>query len=558
MELVGLVCLCLLATHACAMPKPPAREPLRSQLDGNKPVVFLDKATVSGTHDGPLSKFLGISFSKPLERFRPSELNDPYHGLIDARSYGPLCPQQKLEPPNSGIQQVNNIMNQAPELHNAQGIEKEDCLSINIIRPAGVVSGRKLSVLVWIHGGAYQIGDTASYDKMGSRLVRRSVSLGSPVIFVSMNYRLSAYGFLGGAQVFQEKSGNLGLRDQRLALRWVNKYIGAFGGDKSKVTLWGQSSGAISTTLQMITNNGNNEGLFRAAILQSGAPLPVGNITKGPNQSFYDLIVSETGCSTSANTLDCLRNLPFSKLKTVVDRTPNFFSYPSLALVWHPSVDNVFLTDNPQSLVPQGKFANVPILSGICDDEGTLFALSSLNVTTEDDFRGYISSVWQPRNTPEELAPLWNFYTSNAADGSPFNTGTQNTLTAQFKRVAAFIGDSIQLGPRRIFLQKASKTQTVWAYLSKKSKSVPGIGSYHGSDLATDSEPGFLDDHLINFVVRLDPNVKMGPRWPSYDSNSPKLFTFPEVGPPTITLDNFRSDSVNYLNNISAAHPLCC
>ncbi|KAF9055791.1 carotenoid ester lipase precursor [Panaeolus papilionaceus] len=556
MKQLSFLCLCFFSIQVFALPQ---GEHKLFSLDGLKsPAVVLDKATVVGKQDGLLSKFLGIPFSKPLERFRVSELNSPYTGRVDARNYGPICPQQKLTPPETGIQQVTDIINEAPELHFSSAVESEDCLSINVISPpssaAAARLGKKLPVLVWIHGGAAQIGDTQSYDQMGSRLVLRSLALGEPIIFVSMNYRLAAYGFLGGAEVANEQVANLGLRDQRLALSWVNKYIGAFGGDKDKVTLWGQSSGAITASLQMLANDGNNDGLFRAAILQSGSPIHVGNI-RGPAQFNYDSLVAQTGCSNTTNTLDCLRKLPFPKLKAVVDSFPNFFSYQSLVLAWQPTVDGVFLTDSPSHLVPEGKVAQIPVLSGVSEDEGTLFALSSLNVTTEAEFRGYIGGVWNPFNTPDELEPLWSFYPSDPADGAPFNTGSRNAITPQFKRVAAYIGDAIQTGPRRVFLSKMAQTQRVWAYFNQRDKNIPALGSYHGSDLATGSKPGFLDDHIVKFVVKLDPNVKTGPKWQPYSAASPQQYTFPPTGSPIITLDNFRTDAVNFLLNVSSLHP---
>ncbi|PPQ79365.1 hypothetical protein CVT25_002635 [Psilocybe cyanescens] len=521
------------------------------------PTVKLDAATVTGTNVGQISKFLGIPYALPPARFRPAQASNPYRGSLDAREYGALCPQQKIILPDSGIREVDTILNTTPELRNAPGVESEDCLTINVIKPAAslIHSSHPLPVMIsYVFEGAYQAGDTAGYDEIGSDLVKRSIALGKPIIYVSMNYRSHtsiAYGFMGGVEIFEDGSGNLGLRDQRLALKWVNKYIRSFSGDESKVTLWGQSSGAISIALQMMTNGGNNEGLFRAGFMQSGAPLPIGNITKGTGQVYYDFISADTGCSASNNTLECLRALPFPVLKASVDKTPSFFSYLSLALIWHPSVDGVFLQDNPQSLVTQGKFASVPIVSGTTDDEGTMFGLSSLNVTTEDQFRQYISTVWYPRNPVSELDQLWTFYPADVTAGSPFDTGNKNALTPQFKRISAFIGDSVQDGPRRTFLQKASTNTKVWAYLSKVAKSTKGVGSYHGSDLVS----GVANDYLINFVSDLDPNTGSGPRWPNYNTQSPQLLTFPPSGKPVLTPDTFRLDAINYLNNLSFAHP---
>ncbi|PPR05604.1 hypothetical protein CVT26_009125 [Gymnopilus dilepis] len=553
----------------------------------SSPKVKLDSATVIGVTSGSVSKFLGIPYAVPpyvasvssqglqahvsRQRFRAAQAMTPYKGTVDATKYGFLCPQQKLTIPQTGLEDVTNIITTKPELRDAPGTENEDCLTLNIIKPSvPSVSSRNLPVVVWIHGGAYQVGDTASYDSLGTELVERSIQLRKPIIYVSINYRSSlvtwlqalshvsfanssppAYGFLGGLQIFQEGNGNLGLRDQRLAIQWVNKYIRAFGGDPSKVTLWGQSSGAISVGLQMMTNGGDSQGLFRAGFMMSGAPLPVGNITKGTGPTYFDFLVSDTGCSSASDGLACLRALPFPVLKASVDKTPSFFSYQSLALIWHPSVDGVFLKDNPQNLVTKGAFANVPLVSGTVDDEGTLFGISSLNLTTEADFRTYIETNWQPRNPVDTLEQLWTYYPADPSAGSPFGTGKSNALTPQFKRVSAFISDSVQNGPRRLFLQQASKKAKVFGYLTKRLKSTDGIGSYHGSDLVE----GIVNDNLIHFVSDLDPNTGSGVHWPLYTTHSPNLYTFPAKGSPLITQDTFRADAINYLNNLSLAAP---
>lgn len=91
-----------------------------------------------------------------------------------------------------------------------------------------------------------------------SFIVSHSVNMGTPMIGVSLNYRLSAFGFLGGKQVQNAGVGNLGFRDQRLALHWIHENIGAFGGDSSKITIFGESSGAESVTAQVLAYNGMN------------------------------------------------------------------------------------------------------------------------------------------------------------------------------------------------------------------------------------------------------------------------------------------------------------
>ena len=134
--------------------------------------------------------------------------------------------------------------------------------------------------------------------------------------------------------------------------------------------------------MQMITNGGNNEGLFQGAVMQSGGPIPVGDINRG--QEYYDFIVDRTGCRNHKDTLECLRRIPYTTYKKAMDESPNMFSYqvgayivsiycvPSvnslaqaLILAWLPRVDGVFLTEPPQYSVLRGHVSNVPMITGV-------------------------------------------------------------------------------------------------------------------------------------------------------------------------------------------------
>ncbi|EED83923.1 hypothetical carboxylesterase, partial [Postia placenta Mad-698-R] len=96
---------------------------------------------------------------------------------------------------------------------------------------------------------------------------------GEPVVFVSANYRLNAFGFLAGEEVQQAGLGNVGLRDQRFAMQWIQSNINAFGGDGSKLIIWGESAGAMSVGLHMVWNDGNTNGLFRGGFMVRPTPV---------------------------------------------------------------------------------------------------------------------------------------------------------------------------------------------------------------------------------------------------------------------------------------------
>lgn len=185
------------------------------------------------------------------------------------------------------------------------------------------------------------------------------------MIGVSINYRLSAYGFLAGSEVLEAGIANNGFRDQRLALQWINENIVSFGGDPTKVTIWGESSGAESVSAQVLAYNGElsartifwdiylyglltsvctgrDDGLFRAAIAESGFGGILSRYPGGANNTeamdaLYNLFVSNTSCASTANTsasLDCLRSLPFDEINAALNGTE--------AAPWPPMLDSDF------------------------------------------------------------------------------------------------------------------------------------------------------------------------------------------------------------------------
>ncbi|KAF8895233.1 carotenoid ester lipase precursor [Infundibulicybe gibba] len=510
---------------ACALVLHVAASPLAS------PTVQLDGVTVTGTSAGSVSSFLGIPFALPPtgdRRFRLPEPISAYNTNFSAVSFGPSCPQQSFDLPI-----LNGLLADAADFlaNSIYGIvfpDDEDCLTINVVKPASATATSKLPVVAWIYGGGFESGGV-------------TIATG--------------FGFLASQEVKDAGVGNLGLQDQRQAFRWIQKYIGAFGGDPTKVTIWGQSAGAISVSLHMLSNGGNTEGLFRAAFMESGSPGPVGDITHG--QQYYDAIVAQTGCSGSSDTLACLRTVPYAKLKAAINLSPSIFAYQSLHLAWLPRADGVFLTDAPQKLVQQGSVANIPFITGDCDDEGTLFSLSTLNITTEAQFKTYIQTVFFPGTSDSSVNTLAALYPGDIREGSPYDTGVFNALTPQYKRIASFIGDSMLQAPRRFFLNQRSGKQNTWSFLSKRLKILPILGSLHASDILNVYGGGEMADYLIRFAATLNPNGQTGINWPKYTTQSPQLLTFLDgLVPLTITQDTYRKDAMNFLTNVTLANPI--
>ncbi|KAN0139660.1 Alpha/Beta hydrolase fold [Lactarius tabidus] len=520
------------------------------------PTVTLDKGEFIGTTANGINEFLGIPFAQPPVgdlRFRLPQAPGPYVGTYNATAFGLSCPQQadNLALP-SGLPNATLEYLQATSGKATLSVG-EDCLTVNVVAPANATPRSKLPVVVWIYGGGFEDGATANFD--GTVIVNRSIALQEPVIYVSMNYRVSAFGFLASQEVKDARVGNLGLWDQRLALRWVQQYICEFGGDPDKVTIWGESAGAISVSLQMLANGGNPEGLFRAAFMQSGSPTPVGDLTNG--QPYYDFLVQQTNCSGSSDTLECLRTVPYEELIAAINLTPSLFSFQSLSLAWQPYADGIFLEDNPQKLVQQGKVAQVPFVSGECDDEGTLFSLSQTNVTTDAELHAYLTEFFLINVTNDDVDKVLALYPQDVTQGSPFDTGTQNALTPEFKRIAAILGDLIFQAPRRWLLDNVSGKQNTWSYLNKRLKSLPILGSAHASDIPIIYGGQDLTNYLIHFVTNLDPNGGSDAQWPQYTTSSPQLLTLYDAPVPTnITLDTYRAEGMTFLTQLSLTHPV--
>lgn len=199
------------------------------------PVVTISQASLVGTvieNDFlvPVEAWLGIPYAQsPTNslRFAKPQPVAPSNKTFSAQSFGPRCPGKQLLPPGGG-----------PD------VWSEDCLTANVFRPTNMPQDKKVPVMVYVHGGAFNRG-TAKMHNTAS-MVGWSTQ---PFVAVSFNYRIGALGFLNSELTQKEGLLNLGLWDQVLLLEWVRDNIGAFGGDAGDVTLVGLSAGAHSVSL---------------------------------------------------------------------------------------------------------------------------------------------------------------------------------------------------------------------------------------------------------------------------------------------------------------------
>ena len=362
------------------------------------PVVVTEGGAVRGRRDGDIAEFRGIRYARapigPL-RFRPPEPVPPWTGEYDATGYGPAA-----------IQSVSMLTAGSADT------QSEDCLSLNIWTPAlGLEGGGAgLPVMVWIHGGSFTTGSGSIPWYEGANLARRGV------VVVSINYRLGALGFLHLESIFgAEAAGaaNLGLLDQAAALAWVRDHIAPFGGDPARVTIFGESAGAMSVSTHLALPA--SDGLFHHAIAQSGAAAHVHDHDAGAR--ICRLVLETLGVST----LPDLRALPAQAFVAATEAAEAAVAAdPVLALPFSPTIDGSTLPDHPLvSLRP-----DIPLLIGSNRDEMRLWeVLGQLAGTTVEIDEGRlerrIRRTLEARGEALDPAAVIATYRSARPDATP-------------------------------------------------------------------------------------------------------------------------------------------
>ncbi|KAI0766617.1 alpha/beta-hydrolase [Trametes elegans] len=530
------------------------------------PTVTLDNATVIGFTNDSVTSYYGIPYAEPPVgdlRLRPPKAVAAYKGTINATQVATQCLQltQPADYTGMPVEILQDLVAYGTLLGGTTDApQSEDCLTITVQVPEGVTTDEKLPVIArpphsnHVTLGGFVTGSTAQFP--AEAVVRRSAELNEPVVYVGMNYRYATFGFLGGSEVKEAGVGNLGLRDQRLALEWVHKYISAFGGDPDKVTLWGVSAGAISVSTHLLANGGDPAGLFRGAVMQSGSPLPTGDLEL--QQPVFNALVANTTCVSSNATLDCLRQLSAEEF---LQAAINASSVDDIREPWGPHADGVFLERPAAELIKNGSVAPVPFITGDVLDEGTEFVIGEFNITTDEQFRAYIEQGWYPGAPRDAHEPLYALYPSDPAAGSPFGTGSANVLFPQFKRLAAFQGDMAFQAPRRFFLDQRADKQPTWSFISER-LSLPGFGSAHATDYVQTARQGNdFADYLIHFAHTLDPNGASNRTiaWPRYDTEQRQILRLLDgegEAPLVLGNDAARLEAMKTVTELSLKYPM--
>ena len=339
--------------------------------------VVLPAGTVIGSVGDGVEYFRGIPYAQPPTgslRLKPPVRLESF-GSVQATGVGPACPQGTAIDITPLLLDVSVLPDVEETLFfgSTLGDETEDCLTISVMRPQGTAAHAKLPVLFWIFGGGFEMGSPQMYN--GSVLIPQSVAQGKPIIFVAVNYRLGAFGFLGGSEVLADGAANLGLLDQRMGLEWVADNIAAFGGDPDAVTIWGESAGSISVFDQLALFDGNNiyngRPLFRGAIMDSGSITPTEPVNGVKAQGIFDMVVEVAGCASATDSakLECLRGVDYDTFLNASNSVPTYLGYDSLTFSYAPRPDGRILTASPEDLAQRGKYAAVPTIIGNQENE---------------------------------------------------------------------------------------------------------------------------------------------------------------------------------------------
>ncbi|KAF2130724.1 triacylglycerol lipase-like protein [Dothidotthia symphoricarpi CBS 119687] len=251
----------------------------------------------------------------------------------------------------------------------------EDCLFINVFAPAKATNESLLPVYFFIQGGGFNVNGNANYD--GADLIDAA---DDNMVIVNFNYRVGPYGFLASKEIAANEtlSLNNGLRDQRHAMKWVQKYIKEFGGNPDHVTLGGASAGGGSVVLQLTAYGGRNDSLFHAAATESAAFPPLRNVTN--SQWQYDALLKQSGCADLA----CLTSLDAVSFQSAVLSLKLPFpggTNPPIYF-WNPTLDYDFIRNYTYDELAAGNFVKVPTIFGDSTNEGINFTPQTITSLT--------------------------------------------------------------------------------------------------------------------------------------------------------------------------------
>ena len=483
------------------------------------PVAKTRYGSISGTLEGGIKVFRGVPYganTAPV-RFQAPLPPTPWTGEKSCDSFWTRAPQltalRGLEAISSApsLGSAGSVTAGAPpRIAPESGLQSEDCLHLNVFTPA-LRDHRKRPVLVYFHGGAYNNGSVNSTLYDGKRLVARG-----DVVVVTVNHRLNAFGFLYLAAIDPKQfpdSGNVGMLDLVLALKWVRENIAEFGGDPSRVLIFGQSGGGAKCATLMAMPSAH--GLFHRVMTMSGQQVKGASIDIASKRT--EVMLAKLGL-TPANLAD-LKTMSWEKIQAAAAATSSD---------WLPVVDGVALSRDPFTPDAPPLSAAVPMILGNTHDETTVSAPATL---TWDDapaaLRNAVATYLGPYSAEEVIAKYRTIY----PDKSPIDV-----VIAAATAFRAWPGEVLEAECRAA--NPISQPRT-WVYQMNWHRDVPGSRAVHTIDIPfmfdnLAAAPGqigtspeelaaaqpladIMSGMLTHYAATGDPNHPGFPLWPAYD-----------------------------------------
>ncbi|KAM3512274.1 hypothetical protein MY11210_004058 [Beauveria gryllotalpidicola] len=430
--------------------------------DGSRPTATIDSGILIGasvsepTVSSTVNRFLGIPYAKPPTRWKLPEKPDSWQDARDASHFGNACYQQLLSNAKNA-ELLKEYFNTPP----ASVPDSEDCLYLNVFAPEAAhpptasSTGSNKPVMFWIHGGTDSSGTAALPQYDGTNLAGNQ-----DVIVVTINYRLNLFGFPTSPDIPQAER-NLGLHDQRLALDWVQRNIQSFGGDPSRVTLFGQSSGARSVD-NLITAPPNPVP-FAAAILQSTEP-ELATADRDKEKAAWDTLLSDADCNSAADKLECMRQIPATDLVAIAEaKGLSFTASPDGGVTFANSMPG----KRAASFIDHKAIARVPLLIGSNADEASPFLTGG--VTLDELMAGFLGATTAKLFLATFRPRYKGFPSPEKRDETLVTDFIYTCPTARLARDSNFVGI-----PTWRYFYNASFANT---------ELFPGSGAYHSAEI---------------------------------------------------------------------------
>lgn len=485
-------------------------------------IVSTSTGELRGYIQDGVKVYLGIPYAKPPTgslRYKPPEPQPKWDGVFNAYEYGPVCPQ----------------VYDPVEMEPGEKVREENCLTLNIWAPDS--TSDKKAVMVFIHGGGFVVGGSKERLYNGTTLVNKG-----DLIVVNLNYRLGLLGFLDfsviGGPGYADSANN-GIRDQLMALRWVQDNIAAFGGDPQNVTIFGESAGGASVSALLGIKNPQH--YFKRAIIMSGSPLHPAEVSL----SIAGLIRDETGIGSAF----LWKHAPVIGITYIQDQVSKAVGSPLSDLLFAPTYgENNIVKDSPLAAAQQGNTQGIDLMIGTMANELSyweFYDTATDHICDQTVTENLVTSI-DPAQAGQ-IQDLYDLYTQN-----PERSGYSEGDT-----MLSIEGDYVFRLPALQLAEAQSMNGNTYVYQVDYPVNLPEYlcqnnHSPHGSELwfvfGKINEPSATDfigvsrdaqdttvrerlmDEMMttwtNFAKTGDPNSSVLPEWPMFNPETQPVMRF--------------------------------